>query len=273
MMNVPKLILMALRVAGAAYVGMCLLVLIFQERYIYHPDRDVDLSRGARVTPEDVRLTTADGERLGAWFVPANPTNRLNLTLLFCHGNGGDIGNCIWSAETFHDLGFDVLVFDYRGFGASTGKPSEKGTYKDVDAAWDYLTAKRGIPPDRIVIFGRSLGGPIASELAARVNPRALVLESAFTSALDMGKKMFPFLPARLICRYGYDTVAKVRKVTCPVLVAHSRTDGTVPFSMGVKVFEAANNPKRFVEFRGGHNDGGMDSDESYRREFMRFLQ
>lgn len=271
-MNSRSILVKGLGVIAAAYLGMCLFVSIGQARFVYHPDRNVDLSRAARVTPEDVRLKTADGESLGAWFVPANPTNRLDLTLLFCHGNGGDIGNCIWSAETFHDLGFDVFVFDYRGFGSSTGKPTEEGTYLDADAAWDYLTTTRGIPQKSIVIFGRSLGGPIAARLAARVQPRALVLESAFTSARGMAAKMFPYLPSRLLCRFGYDTVAEVRRVSCPVLVAHSRTDETVPFSLGVRVYEEARAPKRFIEFQGGHNDGGMDSDESYRREFMRFL-
>jgi fermentation-respiration switch protein FrsA (DUF1100 family) len=268
------LLMKALRIGAASYAGLFLVVFVSQRRYVYYPDRDVALTPAAAHLPyEEVLLSTGDGQRLGAWFIPAAASNRLDLTLLFCHGNGGNISHSVGSAETFHKLGFDVLLFDYRGYGTSTGKPSETGTYRDADAAWDYLTVKRGIPPGRIVLFGRSLGGAIAAELAARVKPHTLVLESSFTRAADMAAQMFPLLPSRLLCRFGYNTAASVRKVTCPVIVAHGPADEMIPFRMGEKIFAQAPEPKRFIAFRGAHNDGGMDVDADYRHDFMLSFQ
>ena len=187
------LLLSAFRIAGAVYLGLCLLLMLRQSRYVYHPDRTVSLTPDRiGLAYEALRLKTEDGETLAAWWIPAQ---RAAPTLLFFHGNAGDIGDRLGSIRTFHDMGLNVLIFDYRGYGESTGKPSEPGTYADAMAAWTYLNAERGIPPSRIVVFGRSLGGAVASWLAARVDPGALILESTFTSAPAMAHGMFPFLP------------------------------------------------------------------------------
>jgi len=261
------------RIGIAVYAGTCLLVLFRQSRYVYYPDKRVDIVPSQMdMEFEDVRLETSDGETLGAWFVPTASGAPDAATILFCHGNAGDIGDRVGSLRTFHDLGLNVLIFDYRGYGDSTGKPSEKGTYRDVKAAWDYLSEERKIAPGRIVVFGRSLGGSVASWLAPQVEAGALILESTFTSAPDMASQMFPFLPVRWLTRFRYDTLARMKDIKCPVLVAHSRRDQMIPFSHAKRIFEAANEPKKFVEFPGGHNDGGLDISPEYQKELKKFV-
>ena len=261
------------RVAVFAYCAMCVFVLVRQSRYVYYPDRTVALTPGYFKIPyESVTFRASDGETIAAWWVPPGregvPTGD---TVLLCHGNAGDIGDRIDSVRTFHQLGLGVLVFDYRGYGDSSGKPTEEGTYRDARAAWDYLVRERGLDAGSVVIFGRSLGGSVATWLATQVRPKALVIESTFTSAADMARKMFWFLP-RFICRFGYDSLARIGTVNCPVIVAHSRDDEMIPYSHGERLFEAAAEPKRFVSMRGGHNAGGFDGDPDYQRVFMKFL-
>jgi pimeloyl-ACP methyl ester carboxylesterase len=195
------------------------------------------------------------------------------LTVLFCHGNAGNIGDWVWAARACRDMGFGFLVFDYRGYGRSTGRPTEEGTYRDARAAWAYLTGEAGLRPAQIVVHGWSLGGAVAAWLAARETPAALVLESPFSSARDMAGRVFPLLPARLLCRFRYDTVASVRQVRCPVLVAHSPHDETIPYAQGLRVFEAAPEPKRFVELGGAHNGSGFDADPAFRAALLEFLR
>lgn len=265
--------LSVLKIAAAAYAGIFVLVFCRQSKYLYYPDRDVSATPAdEEMAYEDVSLRTQDGETINAWYVPASTNRETAPVLLDCHGNAGDIGDRVWSIQTFHKLGLNVMIFDYRGYGKSTGKPTEKGTYLDAMATWDYLTTQKGFATNRVIVFGRSLGGSVASWLTEQVNPGALVIESAFTSAPDMAHRVFPYLPSRLLCRFKYDTLAHVRKIHCPVLIAHSRDDETVPFEHGRRLFEAANEPKLFVEMRGDHNAGGLDADPEYQRILAEFV-
>jgi fermentation-respiration switch protein FrsA (DUF1100 family) len=161
---------------------------------------------------------------------------------------------------------------EYRGYGKSSGKPTEKGTYADAMAAWTYLTETRGTSADSIVVYGRSLGGAVAAWLAAQVRPAALAIDSTFTSAPDMAKRMFAYLP-RFICRFRYDTRAQLGNVACPVFVAHSRQDEMIPFEHGRLLFDAAPEPKTFLELNGGHNAGGLENSDSYQRALHAFVQ
>jgi len=266
--------LSVLRIGVAVYIGMSLLVLLRQSRYVYYPDRHVDMTPDMLgMAFEDIKLKAEDGETIGAWFVPAPAEKNMGLTVLFSHGNAGDIGDRVGSVKTFHDMGMSVLIYDYRGYGTSSGRPTEVGTYLDVMAAWRHLVDDRQVPKERIVLFGRSLGGSVAAWLAVREEPAALVIESAFTSAKDMASRLFPYLPIRLLCRFKYNTVAAVKDVKCPVLVAHGRQDTTIPFKHGERIYEAANQPKLFVEMIGDHNDGGMDIDKSYQQALSDFLK
>ncbi len=172
----------------------------------------------------------------------------------------------------FHAMGYGVLLVDYRGYGASSGKPSEEGTYLDAQAAWQWLTAGRGIKPGAIVLAGESLGGAVAAELAARVQPQALILASTFTSVPDLGSEIYPWLPVRLISRYRYDTLAHLRNYRGPVLIAHSRDDEIVPFAHAERLFAAAPGRKSMLEMRGGHNDSFLFSQAPWVRAVAGFL-
>jgi uncharacterized protein len=241
---------------GLGYAALVLLVFVFQARLVYFPE----MGRNVPATPlaiglpfEEVWLDAAPDVRLHGWFVPRSDAR--GVALIF-HGNAGSIGLRLDWLRMFHDLGYASLIVDYRGYGRSTGAPSEQGTYDDASAAWDHLIRARGWNPGDIVIVGESLGGSIAAQLAARTSPRALVIQSGFTSVPDLAGQIYWFLPVRLISRFSYDTLSHVRSVTVPILIAHSREDEIVPFTHGRALFEQASEPKTFVELRGGHNEG-----------------
>lgn len=259
-----------LKIGLAAYLGLCLLMFVFQSHYIYFPSREVLATPSALALPfEEVACVTSDGKQIAAWFVPA-PAAR--GTALICHGNGGNIGDRLHIIQRFHDLGLNVFIFDYRGYGKSTGSPSEQGTYEDALAAWNWLTQERGLPADRMVVCGRSLGGAVAAWLANREKPAGLILESTFTSISDIGAGVYWYLPVRLLCRYRYPTLKHIRHVRCPVLISHSREDEMIPFAHGQKLFEAAPEPKVFAELTGGHNDGESFTEASYQHALEAFL-
>ena len=238
------------------YVGVAALLFLFQDKLAYYPQ----IGREIRTRPhehgmdyEALTLSTPDGERLDAWFVPAPQARGVVLIL---HGNAGNISHRMDTIAMFHRLGYGVLIFDYRGYGHSSGKPSEAGLYQDAQTAWEHLTRQRGIAPERIVLFGESLGGAVAARQASQARPGALVLASVFTSAPDLAADLYPWLPARALARLRYDTGAALAQTGSPVLVAHSPGDEIVPFRHGQRLFEAAPEPKVFLRLAGGHNDG-----------------
>lgn len=218
---------------------------------------------------EDVFVDTEDGVRLHGWYIPRHGSKQ---ALLFFHGNAGNISHRGASVEIFHRLGLNVFIFDYRGYGKSQGKPDEKGLYKDARAAWRYLSKERGFGQEEIILFGRSLGGAVAAELAAEIQPGGLILESTFSSAKDVANAVFPVLSRLIFLRYDFDTAAHVRRVACPVLVLHSPDDEIIPFRLGEKVFQAANEPKSFVKMRGDHNSGILMSQPDYERALGVFV-
>ena len=242
-----------------------------QSKLIYYPTREIEVTPAAAgLAYEQVALRAADAVLLGAWFVPAEDARG---TVLFCHGNAGNISHRLDSIRIFHDLGLSVLIFDYRGYGTSEGKPSEQGTYLDAEAAWAYLTEARRVGPSRIIVFGRSLGGAVAARLAADKAPAGLIVESAFTSIPGLGRELYWFLPVRWICRFRYATAEYVRKINCPILVVHGREDEIIPFRHGERIFEAARRPKRFLAISGGHNDGFLVSRDVYQAGLEQFLR
>jgi len=264
----------ALLIAAAVYLGFAVLVFFNQDRLLFLPGVP---GREVVATPatiglrfESVTLATADGERLDAWLVPAAEAR---ATLLFCHGNAGNISHRLDSLRLFHDLGLSALIFDYRGYGRSTGTPTEAGTYRDAQAAWQYLTQHRHISPQRIVLFGRSLGAAVAAELATRSAPGALIVESAFTSVPDMAAHLYPYFPARWLARLHYPTRDYLATVSCPVLVVHSREDEIIPFTHGQQLYDAAREPKRLLELHGDHNAGFMIDRDTYLAGLDAFLR
>ncbi len=267
-----SLLLYLIAVLVMFYVVWGLALLFLQPRLLYCPVREITSTPGALgLESEEVTFRSADGVKLTGWYVPAKKSA---YTVLLCHGNGGNISYLLDSLQLFHDLELSCLVFDYRGYGRSAGRPSEAGTYLDAQAAYHWLTGARGVRPEQVVLLGRSLGGSIAAHLAGRVLCRGLVVESAFTSYLDMAAGLYPYLPVRWFARflYRYDTVAHLRDVRCPVLAMHSRNDELVPFEFGVRLFEAAHEPKRFVELIGSHNEGFLLSGDTYKEAWHNWL-
>ena len=262
----------ALGILAAAYGGLALLLYIFQSRLVFYPEVDREVSATpalAGLQYEDIHLKTSDAIDLHGWYIPAAQPRG---TVLFLHGNAGNISHRLDSIEMFHRLGYSTLIFDYRGYGNSGGAPTEQGTYRDAEAAWRYLTGQRHIPSCRIVLFGESLGGAVAAWLAARQKPAALVIASGFTSVPDLGQQLYPYLPVRWLARIRYDTREYLRSVTAPVLIAHSPEDDIIPFEHGRALFAAANPPKQFLELAGGHNDGFIFMREAWVRVLGDFL-
>jgi len=254
---------------AAGLVALLGLAYFRQESLIFFPDRHV------RFTPADlgmafgdVRLETSDGVTLAAWWVPA-PQGR--GALIFSHGNAGNMGDRVGKLRLFHDLGLSVLAFDYRGYGASQGKPSEEGTAHDMDAAVTHVRDSRGVPLDRTVFYGESLGGAVVIEAATRFPPAALVAESTFTSARAMARRHYPFVPPALV-RVGYDSLSRVRRLACPKLFLHGPADTIVPFEMGEALFRAAPEPKHFAALVGDHNSGGILESPEACRKLAEFL-
>jgi fermentation-respiration switch protein FrsA (DUF1100 family) len=245
-------------------------LLVMQSRLLYQPMREVSFTPAKLgLDFEDVAFESADGIRLTGWHIPARDAR---YTLLFCHGNGGNVMHVLDLLKLFCELGLSCFVFDYRGYGHSAGRPTEAGTYLDAQAAYDWLIREKHVPPEHVILYGHSLGGSIAACLAGRVRCAALVVESAFTSLPDIGARLFPYMPVRLFARFRYDTQEYLRRARCPVMVIHSRDDRLVPFRFGVRLFEAAPEPKRFVETRGGHNDGFLASGDLYREAWTKWL-
>ncbi|MEN6577337.1 MAG: alpha/beta hydrolase [Phycisphaerales bacterium] len=268
--RVGSILLYLVLAAVLVYAIWGLVLLFMQHRLLYRPLREVIFAPSDRDLPhEDVVFHSRDGVKLAGWYLPAP---QAHFTLLFCHGNGGNIMHVLDSMELFHRMGLNCLVFDYRGYGNSEGKPTEAGTYRDARAAFDWLTQAKGIPADRIIVCGRSLGGSIAAHLAAEVQPAALVVESAFTSYPDIGARFYPYMPVRLFSLFRYNTLSHIEKVRCPVMVVHSKDDDFVPYDFGVRLFKAASEPKRFVEITGGHNDGFLVSVDQYREAWTGWL-
>ncbi len=256
--------------AAAVYGGLCLSLFFFQSRLVYFPAPSL-LATPKRIdlAYEDVWLTAADGVRIHGWFVP-HPEAR--ATLLFFHGYAGNIADRLDSLSIFHGLGLNSLIIDYHGYGNSGGTPGEAETYLDAEAAWSYLLEERRIPAGKTVIFGRSLGGGVATWLAARVKPAGLIIESTFTSVADLGARLYPLFPVRWLARIRYDNKTALASVACPLLVVHSRDDEIMPPAHGRALFEAAPEPKSFLELRGTHNDGFLVSGESYVSGLSDFL-
>ncbi len=255
------------------YGAMLLYVFLAQARLLYLPNFAGDklIATPARLglTFEDVRFEAADGITLHGWYIPA-PAAR--GTLLFMHGNAGNISHRLESIERFHRLGLNVFIFDYRGYGESAGHPTEKGTYLDARAAFNWLTQVRGMDASDLIVFGRSLGGAVAARLATEVRPAGLIIESAFTSVPDAAASIYWFLPVKLLSRFKYNTRAAVQEVACPVLIVHSRDDEIIPFSHGQALYDAAAQPKSLLVLEGGHNDAIFTSMQRYEQGLRSFL-
>ena len=262
-----------LAILAAAYLAICALAYLFQERLLFLPDipgrRIAATPAALSVTFEELAITTDDGVRLHGWWIPAEGAR---FTLLHFHGNAGNIGDRLEMLRLWRELGVNVLLFDYRGYGRSEGTPREPGLYRDAEAVWRHVTLERGVPPARVVLHGQSLGAAVAAWLAARTQPAGLVLESGFTSVPDMAAEAYPWLPGRWMTHLRLDTRGEVARARCPVLVIHSTGDEIVPYAHGQALYAAAPEPRRLVTIEGDHNSGYWVSREAYVAGLRDFL-
>lgn len=246
----------------------------FEHRQVYAPSRVFagearDLGRPF----EDVWFPAADGTRLNGWFFPARPvSDRRHLVLLLLHGNAGNISHRLGFAKAWLELGLNVFLFDYRGYGRSEGRPTEEGTYLDAQAAVAWL-GQRGFASRVAIALGKSLGGGVAAELATREPLAALILQSTFCRIPDIGAELFPWLPVRRLHSIHYDTLSKLPRIHVPILIAHSRQDTLIRFHHAERNFAAANEPKEFLEIAGHHTNVLEAGRDEYVRGLDAFLQ
>ena len=245
--------------------------------FLYHPSPEITRTPGELGLPfEDTWFTAEDGVRLHGWFVPAPAPAATTdtATLLWFHGNAGNIGDRLETLELLHRrFRLHILLFDYRGYGLSEGRPSEEGLYRDASAALAYLRRHPRVRPEGIVFFGQSLGSAVAVELATRETPRGLILEAPFTSVRAMGKAVFPFLPISLLVGDQFNSLERIPRVRAPLLILHGDRDEVVPFQQGEALYRAANEPKTFLRIPGaGHNDLVDSGAAAYLGAWSRFL-
>ncbi len=239
--------------------------------FVFFPQKELDLQPGnLGLQAEEVFVKVDDEAVIHAWFF-APPNDRAPV-LLFCHGNAGNISHRLDNVRHLVQHGLGVLLFDYRGYGKSTGRPSEKGVYRDGRTAYEYLVHERKIPPERIVPFGRSLGAAVALEVALHHPVRSVILESAFTSTRDMAKRMGPFALLSPVMPANYNNLDKIRRLKASKLIIHGRDDDIVPFKMGETLYSAASEPKAFLPMDGaGHNDTYVVGGEPYFKALAEF--
>jgi len=256
----------------AVYLVLGLVLYFMQPSFTFQPTRELLYNPGdIGLEYEKVQLKTPDNLILSAWYIPAK---KGEFTILFCHGNGGNMAHRLDSINIFNEIGLNCFIFDYRGYGNSQGKSTEEGLYTDAQAAYDWLVKEKKISPENIIFFGHSIGGSVAAHLAGNVKVKGLILESCFTSYADIGRKFYPYMPVKLFARYNFNTFEYVKKVKCPILVIHSRSDEIIPFEFGLRLYEqAANEPKEFLEIFGSHNDGFLHTGQVYRDGIRKWLE
>lgn len=258
----------------ATYFVACLGAWGLQDSLIYHPSTGSGRDPADRgIAFENVELTSADGVSIHGWYLPAASDRRNARHILFLHGNGGRLSDRLYTLETLHGLGHAVLIIDYRGYGLSGGTPSESGLYLDAEAAWGYLADVRGIAADDVIIYGRSLGGAIATALAARHRPGGLVLESTFTRLADIAAERYPWLPVRWLLRSKYDSVARVARLRCPLFIAHSPDDDIVPYALGRALAAQAPSLTAFVDLAGSHNRAFRRAGAGFYQRLDKFIR
>ena len=259
---------------GSVVGGYLLLVVwvyFFQSSLLYFPTRDeFTTPERAGLDFEEHYFTTQDQLVLHGWYLPGEPALE---TLLFFHGNAGNITHRLDSLRIFHEIGLNVFIFDYRGYGKSQGQPSEIGTGLDALAALEFLRTEFRVEQAQVIYFGRSLGGAVAAALAAVQNPKLLILESTFTSVPDLATAHYPYLPVGLLCRYRYASEHVLSTLHTPLLIVHSPHDEIIPFQHAKTLYQIAKGPKDFLEISGDHNSGFLQNRTRYQNGLRRFIE
>lgn len=254
------------------YLSFVFLLYLFQDSLIYIPYKDItNTPKDIGLLYQEFQIVTPDNVELNAWFVQNK--NKDSCVVLFSHGNGGNISHRLEKIRLLHSIGLSVFIYDYRGYGLSTGKPSEKGTYTDAESVWTFVVNSLKIPSNRVVIYGESLGVSVAAKLAGQKEAGGFIGESGFSSLKSMGSRLYPVFPVKYLLRYEYDTLQHMLDMNMPTLIIHSKDDEIVPFEDAMLIFKTAKSPKEFVELRGGHNDAFIISKDIYLNGIKKFLQ
>lgn len=272
-MKLSSLLKSLVRIAVSVLIGATLLLLIFEKQLIYHPSSLMDATPATFHLPfEEVLIDVEAGVRVHGWFIKA-ATEPSVATVLLSHGNAGNIVDRLDRVVSLRDLGVDFLLYDYRGFGKSTGSPDEEGTYRDGRAVYDYLVKTRNLDPTRIVLMGESLGCAISVQLALERKAAGLILEAPFASIPHMAAAIYAFLPVGPFIRTRYDNLAKMPQLRMPLLVTQGTLDEIIPIAQGRMVFDAAPEPKKFLPIEGAHhNDVYVTGGPSYRSAIAAFV-
>lgn len=256
----------------AGFVCLIVYVRFLESSRLFASTREILATpKEAGLDFEDVYFSTSDHLRLNGWLVKATEAPQNASTFLFCHGNAGNIGDRIEKIRRFHEFGVNVFIFDYRGFGKSQGRPTEEGMYRDAKAAYTYLKSRQDIASERIIVYGASMGGVAAIDLASQQKVAALIIDSTWTSAADMAKTIAPFVPS-FILTARLDNASKIKTIMVPKLVIHSPDDQSVPFALGQKLFALAPEPKEFLQIFGSHSQGYETSREIFFPGIRNFL-
>ena len=241
-----------------------------EQKNLYYPSRDIPATpANINLSYEEVCFPTRDGETLHGWFILAK---KPIATVLYCHGNAGNISHRLHRVKFFHDMGINVLIFDYRGYGKSSGRPGEKGLYQDAQAAYDYLIAKKNIQSQDLVVYGKSLGGSVAVDLCQKREVGKLILESTFSSVGEVAKEIYTFLQVKLFITQKYNSLKKIDKISIPKLIVHGRDDEIIKFQHSQMLYAKAAEPKEYLPFTGGHNDEVFVTSKEYRDIIKKFL-
>lgn len=232
--------------------------------------REIKETPSARGWPYEEVWCSVGNEKTHGWWIPIPEAHG---AVLFSHGSGRNISGYLEDVALFREQGLSVLLYDYGGYGSSSGKASEPRCYADGLAMWEYLVKTLKIPPEKILLAGSSLGGGVTAELATRVTPAAVILESTFTSIPDALADSYPLIPTRWICRIQFHNKDKIGRIHCPVLLFHSRDDTVIPFAHGRQLFENATEPKHFVEIQGAHYGGKFTSRDVYSQSLKQLIR
>jgi len=255
---------------SCAWLGVSLFIYFYQTRLIFQPSQELTSTPADQgLAYVDAAIRTRDGVMLHGWFVPHTTPSG---TVLFLHGNAGNISDRPLTLARLHEMRLNVLMLDYRGYGHSRGSPSAQGTFADARAAWDYLINYQDLQPSEIIIYGRSLGGAVAIELGSHTQPRAVIIESTFTSIADMAADIYPYVPTRLLLRHKYPSIETLATINSPVFIAHSEDDELIPPSHGQRLLQLAAEPKQFYRLTGSHNQAFVESGQVYYDALRQFI-
>lgn len=260
---------------GVVYIILGLFLLMGYIRYIesrsiFFPAKKIEFTpEDIGLSFEDVYITTEDNIKINGWFIP---NKKAEYTIFLCHGNGGNIGHRLDKLSLLYQTGLNIFIIDYRGYGRSSGKPYERGLYLDAQAGYNYLVNKKRILPQRIILYGESLGSSVVIDLASKVKIGGLIIEGGFSRGRDMAKRIYPFLPSFLFSNM-YDSLTKIKDIKESMLFIHSRDDEIVPLDLAYKLYNASKADKRFVLLEGSHNNAFLESREKYISSITAFIR